>query len=424
MLLTIATKSLQDRKATVLLTLFSIVLSVFLFISVEHIRSQTKNSFNRTVSGVDLIVGARTSSISLLLNSVFRIGYATNSVSWQSFQHFTEHPQVKWAIPLALGDSHQGYPVLGTNHDYFSHYQYGDKQPLVLQQGAVFEKAQQLVLGADVAEELNYHIGDELVLSHGVAKISFSQHKQHPFTVVGILQATGTPIDKTLHINITDIDGLHQVTPSLAGGRRTAGMDNHGQLDTSPEINTHEHAEKQTPPSQISAFLLGLQSRIAVLTVQREINQFKQQALSAVLPGVALTELWSIVGGVEKVLGVISVLVLCSSMLGLCAILLASLKAREPELKVLRIVGATPITLCLLLQLEALLITCLAVAIGMLLTWLSFTVASPLLSEHYGLFIDSNIFTVQSLWFCLMIILAGMLVSVVPALTIYRNQHR
>ena len=104
----LAWKSLLNRRFTVLLTLFAIALSVVLLLGVETVRRDAKLSFANTIAGTDLIVGARSGSIQLLLYSVFRIGHATNNISWRSYQDIAALPQVAWTIPLMLGDSHRG----------------------------------------------------------------------------------------------------------------------------------------------------------------------------------------------------------------------------------------------------------------------------------------------------------------------------
>ena len=127
MILTVAKQSLFDRKTSVLLTFIALFVSVCLLVTIEHVRKEAKESFYRTVSGVDLIVGARTGQINLLLSSVFRVGANANSVSWDSYQRITSSPQVKWSIPLSLGDSHRGFAVIGTTNQYFEHYRFGDR---------------------------------------------------------------------------------------------------------------------------------------------------------------------------------------------------------------------------------------------------------------------------------------------------------
>ncbi len=209
-LLRLALASLANRRFTALLTAFAIALSVCLLLAVERVRTEARASFASTISGTDLIVGARSGSVNLLLYSVFRIGNATNNIRWDSFQHFANDPRVKWAIPMSLGDSHRGYRVLGTNESYFEHYQYGHQQNLELASGRAFASDPfEVVLGAEVAEALHYKLGDKLVLAHGVAAISLVKHDDKPFTVVGILKRTGTPVDRTLHISLGGMEAIH-----------------------------------------------------------------------------------------------------------------------------------------------------------------------------------------------------------------------
>src|ERR1700730_11812884 len=124
--LTLAWKSLWNRRATALLTISAIAISVALLLGVQKLRTAARESFANTVSGVDLIVGARSGPLNLLLYSIFRIGDATANVGWASYQKIAHHPDVEWTIPISLGDSHRGFRVMGTNTDYFKHYRFGD----------------------------------------------------------------------------------------------------------------------------------------------------------------------------------------------------------------------------------------------------------------------------------------------------------
>ena len=124
-ILTLAIKSLINRRLTAGLTIFALAVSMMLVLGVEKVRTEAKASFANTISGTDLIVGARSGSIQLLLYSVFRIGNATNNISWNTYRHIATRPGVAWTVPLSLGDSHRGFRVLGTNGDYFRHYRYG-----------------------------------------------------------------------------------------------------------------------------------------------------------------------------------------------------------------------------------------------------------------------------------------------------------
>lgn len=405
MIFRIAGKSLKSRRGSVFLTLMSLIVSISLLLSIEHIRKEARASFGRTVSGVDLIIGARTGQLNLLLYSVFRVGNATNNIQWDTFQSIKNNKQVKWAIPISLGDSHRGYRVMGTSTDYFTHFRYGKKQPLVLSDGEAFDDILETVIGAEVAQKLNYKVGDRIVISHGVGAVSFTNHDNAPFVITGILAPTGTPVDQTVHVSLDSLELVH-MTP--------------GQIKQ--VIAAHDEGrDVALPPKSITAFFLGLNSKFATFGVQRSVNNFKAEPLLAILPGVALTELWQMLGTVENLLRVISLLILLSSLFGLATMLLASMRERHKEIAVLRAIGAGPAVIFVLIQAEALLISLLATMTSVLLVWLTLLASGNWLSEHYGLFIDSNIFNSDSLIIAGIVLAATFVVAAIPAIGAYRR---
>jgi putative ABC transport system permease protein len=209
MLLSISWQSIVSRRQTVILTFISLVVSMSVLISVEHIRAQAKQSFNRTISGVDLIVGAPSGELNLLLYSVFRMGNPTNNIRYDSFSMLKSDKSVEWAIPISLGDSHRGFRVLGTNADYFRYFKFGNERVLTLAEGNIFDSPFDAVIGADVARTLHYKKGDKIVIAHGLGSISFVNHDQAPFTISGILEPTGTSVDKTVHLSLAAIEVIH-----------------------------------------------------------------------------------------------------------------------------------------------------------------------------------------------------------------------
>ena len=399
MLIRIALKSLWNRKGSALLTIMTIVISVSLLLSVEHIRKQSKDSFGRTVSGVDLIVGARTGQINLLLSSVFRMGAGSKGISWDSFEKLASNRQVSWALPISLGDSHRGYPVLGTQQAYFEHFKYGKKQALRFSQGEAFDDDNEVVLGSDIAKLLGYSLGDSLVLSHGTGKVSFTNHSQHPFSVVGILAPTGTPVDKTLHISLAGMDAMHDI----------------------PSIHSKDYDGSELDVSDISAVFVGLKSPIATFQVQRAVNEYEGEALLAILPGVALAELWRLMGTIENILLVISALILVSSLFGMSTMLLASMRERQRELSVLRTVGAGPGTLFLLLQAEAIILSLSGCLLALLLVTVTAGLSVNWLSENYGLFMDANIFSDSTLIVIGLVMAATVVIGLIPSVNAYRQ---
>ncbi|MFQ3282736.1 ABC transporter permease [Reinekea sp.] len=333
-------KSLWNRKTTALLTLFMVSVSVCLLLSVDRIRSDTRDSFANTLSGTDLLVGARTGSLNLLLYSVFRMGNATNNISWSSYEKFNDNKDVKWTIPISLGDSHQGYRVIGTNDNYLKHYQYGRDRSLSISEGVWFNTVFEVVLGSEVAKKLNYGVGDEIIIAHGTGATSFEKHDDRPFTVVGILQATGTPIDKSLHIPLEGITALH--VDWRSGVKRqgvTTSIADTLELDLTPET--------------ITAFLVGMNSRLKVFSLQRAVNEYRSEPLMAVIPGAALQELWQLIAIAENALIAVSIMVIITSLLGMLTVIISSLNERRREIAIFRALGAKRHTLLGLLMVES-----------------------------------------------------------------------
>lgn len=408
MFLRLALCSLWSRKGSALLTFLAITVSVFVLLGVEQIRHQAKSSFGNTVSGIDLIVGARTGDINLLLYSVFRLGNATNTISWQSYQHIADDPNVAWTIPISLGDSHQGYRVMGTTADYFTHFRFGQNKQLELAEGAPFSDLFDVVLGSKVARSLGYSLGDKLVLAHGLGSTSFSQHDDKPFRVAGILKPTGTPVDQTLHVSLEGIEAIH------------IGWQNGVKLPGSP-MAPDTVAGHDLTPETITAFMVGLKSKLSTFQLQRQINTYTGEPLLAILPGVTLTQLWQMMAVMENTLRLISALVLLAALLGLAAMLLASIRERQREIAAMRAIGASPWFLLALIEMEAVLIALAGSILATGLLCLSTTLTAEVLAERFSLFIESTVITPQMFTYLLTVILGTVLVALIPGISVYKS---
>ncbi|MBX2808648.1 MAG: ABC transporter permease [Cellvibrionaceae bacterium] len=411
MLVKLSLASLWHRKVIVLLTLAAIAVSTLIILSVEHIRQQAKTSFTSTISSTDLIVGARGGRINLLLYSVFRTANATNNIDWTSYQTIAQQKGIRWSVPLSLGDSHKGYRVLGTTDDYFTYYRYGQKNALVFAEGEPFEGVYDVVLGAEVARKLGYQLGDRIVLSHGISAVSFSHHDDKPFTVVGTLKPTGTAVDQTLYVSLAGIEAIHI---DWKNGAPVPGL----------KIDAETALTKDLTPKTITAFLLGLDNKIMTFRVQRQINDFADEPLMAILPGVVLAELWQSLSMVENILRLISLLVLFTSLLGLVTMMLSTLQQRQSEIAVLRAVGAPAGFIFWLIQTEVVLITLLGMLFGLLFLWLSLLVAHPFIGDHFGLHLSTNLLTSNNAIYMASILVTAMVLATLPALMAYRRALR
>jgi putative ABC transport system permease protein len=405
--LRLAVQSLLNRWVTALLTIATIAASVVLLLGVEEVRTGARQSFADTISGTDLIVGARSGNLNLLLYSVFRIGNATNNVTWETYQDIARRPEVAWIVPLSLGDSHHGFRVLGTTPDYFAHYKYRQAQGLAFRAGAPFSDLFDAVVGADVAARLGYKLGDAIVISHGLGAVSFLEHDDKPFRVAGILEKTGTPVDRTVHVSLAAIEAIHVDWQS---GARIPGQ----------SISADDVRKMDLSPKAVTAALVGLKSRLAAFRLQRAINEYRAEPLSAILPGAALQELWELVGTAETALKVVSAMVVATAILGMLTMILSTLNERRREMAILRSVGARPRTVLGLLMAEAGVLTAAGVVLGVVLLYAALFLARPYADAAYGLNLPIGPLKPDA-WATLgAIVLAGCAAGLLPALRAYR----
>ena len=375
-LLELAARSAWNRRFALGLVVGAIALSTLLLLGLERLRQDVRHSFTQAVSGTDLIVGARSGPVQLLLSSVFHLGSASNSIRMSSLDSLAKHRAVAWLVPLRLGDSHRGFVVLGTTAGYFEHVRHGHQQPLVLAQGRVFDGVFDVVIGAQVARQLGYRLGQPVVLSHGDGALHTNDHDDKPFTVVGILAPTGTPVDRTL---LTSLQASEAVHLDWAAGIRLPG-----QHVTAANAAAQAAAADLTPHTA-NAALVGLKTRAAVFAVQRDVAAFKAEPLLAILPGVALDELWTVLAVGERGLQLMGALVALVSLAGLVAVILAGLNERRRELAILRTVGAGPSQVYGLLALEGGLVTLLGVLLGAALCWAAVATLGPWLQAQWGI---------------------------------------
>ena len=404
MLIKLTLNSLYARLLTVSMTIFAISLSLMLYLSVEKLRSSAYTSFTNTISQTDLIVGSRTGSVQLLLYSIFRIGNATNNITWESYQDIIEKDEVEWAVPISLGDSHKGYRVMGTNKDFFKHYKYRGNKSLVIKDGKYFSDLYDVVLGFGVAEKLDYQINSSIIVSHGLK--SFTDHDDQPFKVSGILAKTGTPVDNTIIVSLKAIEAIHVDWSS--------GAKIPGQVTPIDEIRKMDLAT-----SNITAVLLGIDSKLKIFQFQRWINEYPEEALTAILPGVALQELWRIVGVVENILLGISFVVILTTLMGMAAIVLSSLNERRREMAIWRAMGASPKIVIGLLMLEALIISCVSIFLSTFLLFILLYFLQPWIDTTYGILVTVEMFSLSDIYIFILFIFAAMFVSLIPALRAY-----
>ncbi|MDR2459415.1 MAG: ABC transporter permease [Deltaproteobacteria bacterium] len=401
----LAFRSAWNRRFTLFLVVLSISLSTVLLVGIERLKGQARAGFVGAISGTDLVVGARGSSIQLILYAVYHLGGATNNMSWESAMMIKNNPLVSWTIPFSMGDSHRGYPVVATSEDFFIHFRYRSGSSLKLRAGREFSDIFEVVLGSEVAARLKYSVGNEIVLSHGATGTG-PLHSDKPFVVVGILEPTASPIDRSLYINLESMEAIHV---DWRGGAPIRGF----------QVSAENVRKFDLSPKVITAMLVGLENRRQVFALQREIQEYRGEALSAVMPGVALDQLWGLMGNWERVLMVVSLLVTFTGLAGLMSTILAGLGERRRELAILRSTGASPLDITIIMSLEGLMLTLSGIVLGVIILVGLILAASPYLLNNYGFYLSLGPPTKMEWLIMGGIAVLGLLTSLLPAIRAY-----
>jgi putative ABC transport system permease protein len=390
--------SLRNRRVIAILTALSVGLSIFLFASVEKMRHGARAGFTHSVSGTHIIVGARSGQIPLLLFSLFHLGSPTSNVSYNSYLRYKKHPAVAWALPLSIGDSHRGFRVVGTSAQLIDYYRYADARQLVIAEGRFSLGKSRAVLGSTAAAELRLKVGDNLVLTHGISDVQgIHDHDESPFSVEGIFEPTGTPFDKGIYVSLESIEHMHAAEAGES------------------ELHTTENVEK------ITSFLIGVKEPIDILPLMRIINEDNREPLTAILPGVVLSEVWGMMSYAENTLKLVSLMVMLTALCGLFIALYASLAERYREMAILRALGASPLRIAALLLGESMILIVGGIVIGYGMLLGATLVFKKVLLRSFAVHVGLFPVTGEEIIFVAGLIIMGTVVAMIPAIILYRR---
>ncbi|MCP4936971.1 MAG: FtsX-like permease family protein [bacterium] len=438
-MLDLSLKSLLNRRFVASLTVISIALSIALILGVERLRNEARSSFANSASGIDLIVAARGNDVQILMATVFGVGTTGTGISWDSFEMVEGLPQIAWTVPVLMGDNHRGYPVIGTSESYFGRFRHSGGKSLTFKSGGAFNDSDSAVVGAEVAQTLGYVPGTVIVNAHGSGEVAFDIHDEAPFTITGVLAPTRTAVDRMVFVSLEGFDALHEKrSPKAADpfATPTGVLEKEGQSNNEKRNeNAHEddkhghendehkdeHAdEHEHKPGTINAIFAGLTNKSGILSVQRHLADYRGEALSAVMPNVALLQLWSLTGTAETALRLMAGAVALAGMIGMVVMLSAALDARRREFAILRSVGATPGNIFALIVVEAVLLLLTGILLGYIILSANMLLFNPVLATKFGLHIGVGLPSFREVLLIALVLCFGLVASVVPALRVYR----
>ena len=400
-------KSLKNRKFTSFLCVLSIALSVTLFLGIERIRNGAREGFTNTISKTDLIIGAKGGSLQLLLYTVFHLGSAVNNIKMSTYQDIIKNPQVEWAIPISLGDAYRGFRVVGTDENFFKHYQFRGDKKVSFAQGQLPVDTFDVVIGSEIAKKFNHKVGDPIVIAHGISSVSLMNHDSTPFKITGILNPTQTPIDTAVYITLQGMEAIHF-------GWETG-------VPSGETINPDRFKKENIEITQLTSFMVKLKSRLAVLRIRRLIDQYEAEPIMAIIPALSLQEMWETISYVEQVLYIVSLFVLIGGMISILIALYTSINERRREMAILRSLGARAPHVFLLLLYESSLLVFSGCLLGVLSLYGAIVIIKPWLESNFSIYLPIEMLSKTELTYLVLIFIAGSLAGIIPAIKAYLN---
>lgn len=412
-MLNLLLKSMRSRMIPTSLVTISLMASMVLLLSIERIQKGAEEGFNQSISGVDAIIGPRSSSLELVLYTVFHLGRPTNNITTETINDVKQRGDISWLVPIALGDSHRGFRVVATEPNYFKHIRYGNNQPLAFSKGVPFAELSEATLGSDVAEKLNYSVGSEIQITHGSIESIGSKHDDFSFKVTGVLNKTGTPIDQAIFLDLKGYELLHLGWKS---GKKVFSLE---------DIDLSSLPPDALNPKTVTAAFVGLKSKLTIFNFSKNIREYPEEAISAVIPGIALSELWSIVGLVDKGFQFLSWIIIAISLIAMVTLIIASLDNRKHEMTIYRANGASPKFLAAMVIYESLVIGLVAIIGAIILVTAVTYFATNQLNLALGISPSFKWISLNEIKVFGIILLSGVLSGLIPAVMVFRkNLHQ
>lgn len=398
-------RSLRQHFVSTLITALSIALATGLTMAVFAIRDQAYAAFAGGPVGFDAVLGARGSQLQLVLNAVFHLETSPGNIPWSLYKAIEQDPGVSLAVPYAVGDSYQGYRIVGTTAALFSDLELRPGQRLALASGRQFSPdAQEAVVGSLAAQRLGLAVGDEFSPAHGLTADAAADHDDH-YRVVGVLAPTNSPSDRVIWI---PIDGVYRMSGHVLRGSGRPFRPVEG------EPIGDEHRE-------VSAVMLKLADPQAGFFLSQRINGQGRVATLAWPIGRVVAELFDRIGWITQVLALVAYLVVAVATGSVLASIYTSLNERRRDFAILRALGARRAVVSAVIVLEATLITALGAVGGFGIYVAILAVARSVIRAQTGVVLDVLAWH-TALWLTpLALIALGAIAGLLPAWKAYRT---
>lgn len=389
-MLHLAYANLKEHFLTTALSIMLLSIGVGMVSFIVTVSEQLNNRFNRDIRGIDMVVGAKGSPLQLILSAVYQIDNPTGNISGKEAQRIITHPLVKYSIPLSYGDSYKGFRIVGTDTVYLSHFKAS------FATGRAWRQSMDVVLGSSAADKLNMNMGDHFHGTHGLSTEGHAHEESH-YTVVGILNPTGSVADRLILTSTASVWDIH----------------NHEE-----EPHDHEGHEHEEELTDVTALLVKFKSPMGIMQVPRFINE--KTTMQAALPAIEINRLYSLMGIGFSTLQTIGLLIMCIAALSVFISLLNSLKERKYELALMRSLGASPAKLFGLVLQEGLLLCFTGYAFGIILGRVAIMILSSFGEEQFHFGVSQSGIAPVELWLLPFTLGVGVVAAIIPAFRAYK----
>lgn len=386
----IVLKSLKQHALSTVITAVSIALATGLWITVWVVKTQAQATFSSVTAGFDAVLGARGSSLQLVLNTVFHLESSPGNLPWSDYEDLRKDERVGAAIPIAVGDNYRGYRLVGTLPEFFEKAESSDGKKFELQSGGRWMDAlrREAVVGSFAAERLRLRVGDTFHPYHGLI---FDENNQHSetYVVVGILRPSNTPADRVVWIPLAGIQSMSGHDPKAA--------------------------------QDISGVLVKLKSALFGRQLEQLYNKQGNRLTFAWPIGTIVVQLFDKIAWFENVLTLVSYLVAMVAAGSVLASIYNSMNERRREIAILRALGARRSTLFTIIVLEATTIAWLGVVLGLGMYAGLMQVVSQIIRSQTGVVLHPFAFSPVMIWAPACMLVLGAFAGLVPAVKAYRT---
>ena len=406
MIAKLAWKNIWFKPLNTLLSIILLTSSVAIITTLILVEKQFEEQFSSNIEDVDLVLGAQGSPLQLILSSVYQVDAPTGNINFDSAKVWMQNPFVEKAIPLAFGDNYRGYKILGTTTDYLEKYK------ATLAEGKLFEKNFEVVIGSEIAQKLNFKIGDEFFGSHGDAEEG-EVHDEFAYKIVGIAKPTGKVVDNLILCTIPSVWQMHH------GHDENPAHGEEGHVHVDGEEHQHEaDLTLDEPNMEITAVLLKLRNQMAKLTWQRIVPQ--NTKMQAVSPAFEVNRLFGLFGIGISALQYLAYGIMLISGISIFIALYNTLKERKNEFALMRVNGAKRVQLLTVVMIESVLLC----AVGFIFGTVLGRVAISLLSKSSEADFKMSFNPYEFLWekegtLFLLTIFVGFIAALIPAIKAY-----